>query len=92
LGPASHVFFVSFWLLYLPFSHVLRIFFRYYQYFRWDDVPNTSGSTIERKVKENLDRPVGWSAPHIKSGKAWGEVIRETEDLEEWKVVEDEEN
>ncbi len=81
LGPASHVFFVSFWLLYLPFSHVLLIFFRYYQYFRWDDVPNASGSTIERKVKENLHRPIGWSAPHIKAGETWGEVIGETEDL-----------
>jgi nitrate reductase gamma subunit len=81
LGPASHVFFVSFWLLYLPFSHVLRLFFRYYQYLRWDDVPNASGSTIERKVQDNLNRPVGWSAPHIKAGKAWREVIRETEDL-----------
>ena len=80
LGPASHVFFVSFWLLYLPFSHVLRIFFRYYQHFRWDDVPNKSGSTIERKVKENLNRSIGWSAPHIEPGKAWGEVIRKTED------------
>jgi hypothetical protein len=81
LGPASHVFFVSFWLLYLPFSHVLRLFFRYYQYLRWDGVPNTSGSTIEEKVTENLDRPVSWSAPHIKPGKAWREVIRDTEDL-----------
>ncbi|MDH4207360.1 MAG: hypothetical protein OEV76_00630 [Anaerolineae bacterium] len=81
LGPASHVFFVSFWLLYLPFSHVLRLFARYYQHFRWDDVPNASGSTIERKIEENLARPIGWSAPHIKAGKAWGEVVKETEDL-----------
>ena len=81
LGPASHVLFVSFWLLYLPFSHVLRIFFRYYQHFRWDDVPNRRGSAIEQKVKEHLNRPVGWSAPHIKSGKSWWEVIGETEDL-----------
>jgi nitrate reductase gamma subunit len=81
LAPASHVFFVSFWLLYLPFSHVLQIFFRYYHHLRWDDVPNMKGSIIERKVKEHLSRPVGWSAPHIKSGQAWGEVIRETRDI-----------
>lgn len=81
LEPASHVFFVSFWLLYLPFSHILQIFVRYYHYLRWDDVPNRQGSTIERKVKENLNRPVSWSAPHIKSGEAWEQVIRDTEDL-----------
>jgi nitrate reductase gamma subunit len=77
LAPASHVFFVSFWLLYLPFSHILQIFFRYYHYLRWDDVPNKKGSTIERKVKGLLDRPISWSAPHIQSGKKWGEVVRE---------------
>jgi nitrate reductase gamma subunit len=81
LAPASHVFFVSFWLLYLPFSHILQISFRYYQYLRWDDVPNRKGSAIERRVKGHLNRPIGWSAPHIKSGKRWGEVIREIEEL-----------
>jgi nitrate reductase gamma subunit len=75
LTPASHVFFVSFWLLYLPFSHILQIFFRYYHYLRWDDVPNRKGSTIERKVKGLLDRPISWAAPHIQSGKKWGEVV-----------------
>jgi len=81
LAPASHVFFVSFWLLYLPFSHILRIFFRYYHHLRWDDVPNRKGSTIERKVKEHLNRPINWSAPHIQPGKRWKEVIREVKDL-----------
>ncbi|NIN94845.1 MAG: hypothetical protein GTO49_07660 [Anaerolineae bacterium] len=81
LAPASHVFFVSFLLLYLPFSHILRISLRYYQYLRWDDVPNRKGSAIETKVKGHLKRPISWSAPHIKSGRAWGEVIGETKDL-----------
>ena len=81
LAPASHVFLVSFWLLYLPFSHILQIFFRYYQHLRWDDVPNRKGSTIERKVEGHFNRPINWSAPHIKSGERWGEVIREIKDL-----------
>jgi len=80
-APASHVLFVSFWLLYLPFSHILQIFFRYYQHLRWDDVPNRRGSTIERKVTELLNRPISWSAPHIESGKRWGEVVEEINDL-----------
>ena len=81
LAPASHVFLVSFWLLYLPFGHILQIFFRYYQHLRWDDVPCRKGSAIERKVQEHLTRPINWSAPHIQSGKRWGEVIAETKDL-----------
>jgi len=86
LAPASHVLLVSFWLLYLPFSHILQIFFRYYHHLRWDDVPNKRGSTIERKVTELLNRPISWSAPHIESGKRWGEVVREIKDTQEMKA------
>jgi len=76
-GPALHIAFASAWLIYLPFSHVFQVFFRYYHYLRWDDVPNARGSEIEKRVKENLERPVRWSAPHIPSGKRWKEVATE---------------
>ncbi len=81
VAPASHVFFVSFWLLYLPFSHILQISLRFYQQLRWDDAPNLKGSSVERMLDGQLNRPIGWSAPHIKPGKRWGEAIGETEDL-----------
>ena len=73
-GPALHIAFASAWLVYLPFSHVFQVFFRYYHYLRWDDVPNSRGSEIEQKIKEQLEWPVTWSAPHIPSGKRWKEV------------------
>ena len=76
-GPALHVLFASVWLVYLPFSHVYQLFFRYYHYLRWDDVPNVRGSGMERRVKEQLERPLTWSAPHIQSGKRWREVASE---------------
>jgi nitrate reductase gamma subunit len=76
-GPALHIAFASAWLIYLPFSHVFQVFFRYYHYLRWDDVPNTKGSEIEQKIKEQLEWPVTWSAPHIPSGKRWKEVASE---------------
>jgi nitrate reductase gamma subunit len=81
LAPASHVLFVSVWLIYLPFSHIMQLFFRYYHHLRWDDVPNARGSGIERRVKELLDLPITWSAPHIQSGKKWKEVATEVKDL-----------
>ena len=77
LAPALHVLFASVWLIYLPFSHVFQLFFRYYHFLRWDDVPNVSGSEIGRRIKEHLERPVTWSAPHIQSGKRWSEVASE---------------
>jgi nitrate reductase gamma subunit len=77
LPPALHVLFASVWLVYLPFSHVFQLFFRYYHYLRWDDVPNTRGSVVERRVRKLLERPVAWSASHIQSGKQWREVASE---------------
>ena len=77
LAPALHVLFASVWLIYLPFGHIFQLFFRYYHYLRWDGVPNTRGGMIEKRVKELLERPVTWSAPHIPSGKRWGEVASE---------------
>jgi len=76
-GPALHILFASVWLVYLPFGHVFQLFFRYYHYLRWDDVPNIRGSEIERRIKEHLERPATWSAPHIQSGKRWREVASE---------------
>lgn len=77
LAPALHVLFASVWLIYLPFSHVFQLFFRYYHHIRWDDVPNRRGGEVERKVKELLERPVTWSGPHIPAGKRWKEVVSE---------------
>jgi nitrate reductase gamma subunit len=79
VGPAVHVLFASAWLIYLPFSHVFQLFFRYYHHLRWDDVSNERGSEVERRVKELLKRPVTWSGPHIPAGKRWEEVA--TEDM-----------
>jgi nitrate reductase gamma subunit len=76
-GPALHIAFASVWLIYLPFSHVFQLFFRYYHYLRWDDVPNARGGVIENSVKKLLERPVTWSAPHIQSKKRWREVASE---------------
>ncbi|HSB06724.1 MAG TPA: hypothetical protein VLK23_16205 [Thermodesulfobacteriota bacterium] len=76
-STASHVFLASVWLIYFPFSHVIQLFFRYYHQLRWDDVMNKRGSLIETKVKELLDLPLTWSAPHIQSGKRWKEVASE---------------
>jgi len=78
-GPALHIAFASVWLIYLPFSHVFQLFFRYYHYLRWDDIPNTRGGVVENSVKKLLEQPVTWSAPHIQSGKRWREVASELE-------------
>jgi len=78
LAPALHVLLASIWLIYLPFSHVFQLFFRYYHHLRWDDLPNKRGSEVEKRIKELLERPVTWSGPHIPANKRWREVVSET--------------
>ncbi|OPY76939.1 MAG: hypothetical protein A4E65_02966 [Syntrophorhabdus sp. PtaU1.Bin153] len=73
-ATAAHVLLGSVWLVYLPFSHILRLFFRYYHGLRFDEVPNVPGGIIEKRVKELLGKPVTWAGPHIRSGKSWRET------------------
>ena len=81
LAPALHILFASVWLVYLPFGHVYQLFFRYYHFLRWDDVSYIRGNEIERRMKEHLERPATWSAPHIQSGKRWREVASELQHI-----------
>jgi len=74
-----HLLFSSVWLIYLPYSHILRLFFRYYHQIRWDDVPNVRGSAVERKVEKLLNQRVGWSAPHVPHGRKWADFPSERE-------------
>jgi len=55
--------------------HYLAKYFTYHKV-RWDDAPNLKGSKIEREIKEALNQPVSWSAPHIQPGKSWSEVAK----------------
>lgn len=72
-----HLLLVFPWLIYLPFSHSMKVFLRYYHELHWDDKPNLVGSDVEKKVKKLLDQPVSWSAPHIQPGRTWAEIASE---------------
>ena len=72
--PALHMLFISAWMVYLPFSHTLKLFFRYYHELRWDHVPNVRGSSLEKRIESLLERRVSWADSHIQTGKKWGEV------------------
>ncbi len=78
LATGSHALFASVCLLYLPFSHMIKLFFRYYHQLRWDEVPNRRGSLVEARVKDLLALPITWSAPHIRSGKTWSQAASQS--------------
>jgi nitrate reductase gamma subunit len=71
LMTSLHVLTVAAILVYLPFSHPLRLFFRYYYKMRWDSVSSIAGGRADKATREQLEYPVVWSASHIPSVKAW---------------------
>ena len=80
MNPATYIniLLICLFLIYMPFTRMMHYLAKYFTYHkvRWDDAPNLKGSKIERKIKEALNQPVSWSAPHIQSGKSWGEVAK----------------
>ncbi len=74
----THIMLFSLFLIYLPFTRSTHYITKFFAFFwvRWDDTPSLRGSKIEGRVKEALNLPVSWSAPHIQSGKSWGEVAQ----------------
>jgi len=70
-------------LIYLPFTRMWHYLAKYFTYHRvrWDDEPNTGTGRAARSVDEALQRPIGWAAPHIQSGKNWSEVTTRIEDV-----------
>ena len=72
--PSLHLFLVAAWLIYLPFSHIMNVIFRFYHEIRWDHVPMTKGSALEKNISPLLGRKVSWADSHIQTGKTWGEV------------------
>jgi len=71
----THIMLFSLFLIYLPFTRSTHYITKIIAFFkvRWDDTPNLPGSSMESKIKKVLSQPVGWSGPHIRSGKKWSE-------------------
>ncbi|MFC1966020.1 respiratory nitrate reductase subunit gamma [Chloroflexota bacterium] len=73
----THIMLFSLFLIYLPFTrstHYITIFLAYFGVF-WGDKPNRRGGKIEMEVKELLENPVSWAAPHIQSGEKWSDIV-----------------
>ncbi|MFH1891299.1 MAG: hypothetical protein ABIK83_01285 [Candidatus Zixiibacteriota bacterium] len=70
---------VSLLIMYIPLTRMSHFVAKYFLYHavRWNDEPNMRGSKIEKSLLKLLDQNVGWSAPHIQTGKPWKEVAKE---------------
>lgn len=71
-----HIVLISLFLLYFPLTKMMHLFAKYFTYHnvRWEDEPNYKGGKLERRIKEALNFGIGWSAPHVRTGKTWAEA------------------
>ncbi|MHB1130880.1 MAG: respiratory nitrate reductase subunit gamma [Chloroflexota bacterium] len=67
-------------LLYLPFTHMTHFVGKFFSFHnvRWDDEPNSAGSSYQRALGQALGKPITWAAPHITDGQSdrnWGDAV-----------------
>jgi nitrate reductase gamma subunit len=74
LLPSLHVLTLSAVLIYLPFSHMIRLFFRYYHDWRWNYVPALRSARVGNNIKNMLELPVTWVAKHASVGTLWKDL------------------
>lgn len=67
LSGYINVYLAVFFLIYLPFTHMTHFFTKYFTYHkvRWEDEALVPNSKMARKLSEQLNQTVTWSAPHI---------------------------
>ncbi len=72
----THIMLFSLFLIYLPFTrstHYITILFAYFSVL-WGDKPNLRGGDMEKEIEGALQKPVSWSAPHIRPVKKWSDT------------------
>lgn len=72
---------------YIPTTHMSHFVGKYFAYhsIRWKDDPNLQGGKEEKVIEELLNRPISWSASHIKGDgkKTWLEAATEEPEVKE---------
>jgi nitrate reductase gamma subunit len=72
---------------YIPTTHMSHFVGKYFAYhaIRWKDDPNLPGGKEEKVIEDLLNRPISWSAEHIKGDgkKTWLEAATEEPEVED---------
>ena len=81
MSSAAEIVLLGAFLAYLPWSHMLHFFAKYFTWHsvRWDDAPVGGNASMQRRLERMLMRPIHWSAPHIGADgrKSWADVAAE---------------
>jgi nitrate reductase gamma subunit len=75
-GVELHVTLGALLMAYIPITRMGHFVAKYFLYHdvRWSDEANRRGGAIEGQVQEAFGYRMQWDAPHIQTGKSWGEV------------------
>ncbi len=77
-----HFMFAFLFLAYLPFTPMMHFVAKYFTYHqvRWDDEPVAAGTKLDRELKQLLNQPVSWAAPHVRADgkKTWVDIATDT--------------
>jgi len=78
----AEIILVSLLIMYIPLTRMSHFVAKYFLYHsvRWNDEPNERGSKMEESLNKLLQQKVGWSGPHVQTGKTWAEVATESKD------------
>ena len=89
MNPATYIniLLICLFLFFAPFTKMMHFLGKYFSFHnvRWDDDPNVSASRIRRKIANQLNYVMTWSASHVPSGKKWGEVLLKMDKTSEHK-------
>ncbi|HSV96573.1 MAG TPA: respiratory nitrate reductase subunit gamma [Spirochaetota bacterium] len=83
-----HIIIALIFLTYLPFTSMIHFVAKYFTYHevRWNDRPQSV--TMTRKLNAQLQQPMSWSAPHVKSDGKKNWVDAATEEMKDEKKPE----
>lgn len=73
----AHVIALGCFIAYFPFTQMTHAYMKFFAFHRvrWDDTPTRADARMQARISANLQRPITWSAPHIRgAGATWAEV------------------
>ncbi len=71
---ATNIIISLLFIAYLPLTDMLHFITKYFTHHavRWNDEP--VDGKMDKKLVDLITEPVRWGAPHVGSGKSWGEI------------------
>jgi hypothetical protein len=73
---ALHLIVLGAFIVYFPATHMTHAYMKFFAFHRvrWDDTPLAHDAALAEAIAHNLNRPLTWSAAHIRSRQTWAQA------------------